>query len=50
MSLKFPLILDTAKKLNEKCNQAEQEGCIKNLSTDGLHIVQSLFIGVYICE
>jgi len=27
--MEFLLILDTIKRLNEKCNQAEQEGCLK---------------------
>jgi hypothetical protein len=48
--MEFLLILDTVKKLNEKCSQAEEEGCLRNLSTDGLHIGQSLFGGFHISK
>jgi len=27
--MEFRLISDTVKRLNEKCNEAEQEGCFK---------------------
>jgi len=48
--MKFLLILDTVKRLNQKCNQAEQEGSFQESLNDGFHIVQRLFSGVHICE
>jgi hypothetical protein len=49
--MEFLLILDAVKKLNEKCNQAEQEGCFQeSLNRRISHLATCVQRGAYLRE